>query len=260
MKPKHVMSRQEVVVHTGNILNSEHLKKRVNLGPQQELVDALKVALQSSEKQLSEDNRNKDLLECGDHSDRDAIPMGEDAREDLKITVKIFLTDVSKEAMRNAVAESLSKLKLTSIDLILLSVPSNKLSDFDEAWGELQALATTLAVQNIGVSDFSLKEFEVLFSASQVKPSVNQVNLESCCVIPPELSDFAKKNNVQLLTHNDPRVMLDQEAVKDILSSAAPALKAEEYSASWLVRYTAMIKLRGVVTSRGFIFSIQKQK
>ena len=51
-----------------------------------QLVDALKVALQSSEKQLSEDNRNKDLLECGDHSDRDAIPMGEDAREDLKIT------------------------------------------------------------------------------------------------------------------------------------------------------------------------------
>ena len=85
------------------------------------------------------------------------------------VAVKIFLTDVSKEAMRNAVAESLSKLKLTSIDLLLLSVPSNKLSDFDEAWSELQALATTPAVQNIGVSDFDLEEFEVLFSASQVK-------------------------------------------------------------------------------------------
>ena len=52
--------------------------------------------------------------------------------------------------------------------------------------------------------------------------------------------------------------MMDQEAVKDILSSAAPDLKAEEYSASWLVQYTTMIKLRGVVTSRGLIFSMQK--
>ena len=49
-------------------------------------MDALKVALRSSEKQLSEDNRNKRLLECGDHSDKGAIPMDQDAREDLKIT------------------------------------------------------------------------------------------------------------------------------------------------------------------------------
>ena len=53
-----------------------------------QLVDALKEASRytSSEKQLSADNRNKCLLECRDHSDRDAIPMGGDAREDLIIT------------------------------------------------------------------------------------------------------------------------------------------------------------------------------
>ena len=51
-----------------------------------QLVDALKVALRKSEKQLNGDNGKRCLPECGDHSDRDAIPMGEDARDNLKIT------------------------------------------------------------------------------------------------------------------------------------------------------------------------------
>ena len=38
----------------------------------------------------------------------------------------------------------------------------------------------------------------------QVKPSINQVNLDSCCVMPPELVEFAKECDIQLLTHSDP--------------------------------------------------------
>lgn len=37
----------------------------------------------------------------------------------------------------------------------------------------------------------------------QVKPSSNQVNLASCCVMPPDLTAFAKEFDIQLLTHND---------------------------------------------------------
>jgi len=38
----------------------------------------------------------------------------------------------------------------------------------------------------------------------QVKPSINQVNLTTCCVIPQDLKDFANENDIELLTHNDP--------------------------------------------------------
>lgn len=38
----------------------------------------------------------------------------------------------------------------------------------------------------------------------QVKPSIIQINLSSCCVVPPALQEFTKQNDVQLLTHNDP--------------------------------------------------------
>lgn len=37
----------------------------------------------------------------------------------------------------------------------------------------------------------------------QVKPSSNQVNLASCCVMPPDLTAFAKEFDIQLLTHSD---------------------------------------------------------
>ena len=39
----------------------------------------------------------------------------------------------------------------------------------------------------------------------QVKPNSNQVNLASCCVMPPDLTAFAKQFDIQLLTHNDPK-------------------------------------------------------
>lgn len=52
-------------------------------------------------------------------------------------------------------------------------------------------------------SDFYFKF--VLFHAMQIKPSSNQVNLASCCVMPPDLTAFAKEFDIQLLTHNDPK-------------------------------------------------------
>lgn len=44
-----------------------------------------------------------------------------------------------------------------------------------------------------------------VFCYFQVKPSSNQVNLASCCVMPPDLTAFAKQFDIQLLTHNDPK-------------------------------------------------------
>ena len=43
----------------------------------------------------------------------------------------------------------------------------------------------------------------------QVKPSINQVNLDSCCVMPKDLVEYAKINDIVLLTHNDPQSKFD---------------------------------------------------
>lgn len=44
----------------------------------------------------------------------------------------------------------------------------------------------------------------MFFYINQVKPSVAQVNLDVCCVVPPEMQEFTKDHEIQLLTHNDP--------------------------------------------------------
>lgn len=148
--------------------------------------------------------------------------------------------DVTKESLTSAVNASLQHLQIKSIDLLLLSFPSNEYDDYKHVWTVLEDYVKSGAVESIGVSDFDLPDFQKLYESAtvsneglqgfsssgflcrchksrifftsinrflpwQVKPSVDQVNLESCCVIPPELSDYAKKHGLQLLTHNDPR-------------------------------------------------------
>ena len=54
------------------------------------------------------------------------------------------------------------------------------------------------------------KEFNWLFGLIvfvwfQTKPVINQVNLDSCCVMPKDLVEYAELNDIQLLTHNDPK-------------------------------------------------------
>ncbi len=44
----------------------------------------------------------------------------------------------------------------------------------------------------------------ICFFGVKVKPLIAQVNLVSCCVMPPLLVSYAKEHDVQLLTHNDP--------------------------------------------------------
>ena len=39
----------------------------------------------------------------------------------------------------------------------------------------------------------------------QVKPCIVQINLAICCVVPPDLQEYAKENDILLLTHNDTR-------------------------------------------------------
>ena len=43
------------------------------------------------------------------------------------------------------------------------------------------------------------------FCCDQVKPCVAQINMNTCCTVPPEMQEFAKEHDIQLLTHNDPQ-------------------------------------------------------
>lgn len=82
--------------------------------------------------------------------------------------VKIFLTEASKESVSRAVRASLQHLQVKTIDLLLVSVPSNAFGDLEETWRTLEDLVKSGSAESIGVSDFNFTELEKLFKEANV--------------------------------------------------------------------------------------------
>ena len=65
-------------------------------------------------------------------------------------------------------------------------------------------------VNTFGLCDLETDVFFQLFEDSTIKPKSFQVNLKSCCVVPPKLQEFSKEKGVKLHTHADPPSVLGQ--------------------------------------------------
>lgn len=95
-------------------------------------------------------------------------------------------------------------------------------------WKILEEFVKRGQIINVGVSDIETETFIQLYDAAevgelnndkqlgiclkynfkfisidQVKPSINQINLSACCVVPKDLQDFCKERDIRILTHND---------------------------------------------------------
>ena len=138
------------------------------------------------------------------------IPSAE--RQTFRITVKLFLFDdcsLECPTLKNGVDIVLKQLGIETIDSLVISLPhrANKLTldDIKPFWECAEQVVTEGKTTQLGISDLDTNQLIQLFEwAEKTKPMTNHINLESCCVIPEEMSAYAKKNNIQLLTHNDP--------------------------------------------------------
>lgn len=71
-------------------------------------------------------------------------------------------------------------------------------------WQGLEKFVKDRRILQIGLSDIEEATFRALHEWASVKPHIIQINLATCCVVPPTLQAFCKENDVQLLTHSDP--------------------------------------------------------
>jgi len=124
----------------------------------------------------------------------DRIKAGKLSRKDIFITSKIPSVCLKKDDALQSAQESLSKLCITSIDMLLIHHPwgqvkekSSDLSpmimsdgsgrrvisdvDFVETWSALEDLVKDGFAQNIGVSNFTIPQILRIFSNSKVRPS-----------------------------------------------------------------------------------------
>lgn len=93
-------------------------------------------------------------------------------RNELFITTKVWIEHYGYEECRKSVLESLRKLQLDYIDLMLLHQP---FADYYGAWRALEELYAEGKLRAIGVSNFYPDRLVDLCSFSRIKPMVNQV-------------------------------------------------------------------------------------
>ncbi|GFQ92947.1 glutamate--cysteine ligase regulatory subunit [Trichonephila clavata] len=257
MLPEKVNS---VVVNTGNLINSKELKKKAMQTPTEEVFDSISTTFHSWLENLQE-NDVEDLTSIFCVSPN-AIKVNGSDRADLKISVKIFLEDYNCENLKASIQEVMNALDISVIDSLILALPppSNEekfnLEKMKPLWTELENFLLQGKCVTLGMSDLDTPELAELYEWTEIKPSVNQVNIESCCVMPPELIAFAKEHDIQLLTHNDSRVLLPNKMLHKILE---PAVRTpEDWKISWIVRYSIIVKCRGIIQNKGYLMHTVK--
>jgi len=151
-----------------------------------------------------------------------------------------------------------------------------------EAWATLEKLHDEGVVKKLGIAELGHDRLKALLDRTTVPPSVDQINLRDCCSVPKELMALAKSSSVELLVHNDCPNILPRGTTRDLLAQgpngagvlAEPTKTGEkrkslhgeeskngnmmkqglkgEVQPQWVVKYTAVVKNRGVVENKGY--------
>ena len=93
-------------------------------------------------------------------------------RDELFITSKLWIADMSEEKAKAAVQLSLNKLGLDYIDLYLIHQP---FGDVFGAWRGLESMYDNGKLKAIGISNFNTVQAYDLHFNARIKPAVNQI-------------------------------------------------------------------------------------
>ncbi|KAI7978175.1 hypothetical protein EIK77_009715 [Talaromyces pinophilus] len=224
-------------------------------------------------------------------------------RDQYDITVKLFylpgIPASRRQAhTRDAIDLVLKELHVESIDLLIVSFPGVSFdaedeeteADDDEAgsrtgseskagsdsteqaddfesmvktWHALETLAENGKIAQLGVAEFGTERLARFIQQTTVKPSVDQINVKDCCVVPKSLILYAKQEKIRLLTHNDCTNILPRGTTRELLGSgkdSAGVLASTpgavdlqgDIEPQWVVKYTAVVKDRGVIENKGY--------
>jgi diketogulonate reductase-like aldo/keto reductase len=95
-------------------------------------------------------------------------------RAELFVTTKIWVENASYEGVMASFEQSLSRLALDYVDLMLLHQPYN---DVYGAWRAMEELQAAGKIRAIGVSNFGVDRAIDLAAFNQVTPQVNQIEI-----------------------------------------------------------------------------------
>lgn len=240
------------IVNTGNILSINDITKNPGQNPAEELAEVVKITLTEYQSNgYSPDDVEYNIRRKGDDL---ASKMSEHELTDLKIGIKLFLNTDKVAFLHESLKKAFAALNVNSVHNIIISFKSD---DREELFAKLQTIWKVLEnyvkdkkVQQIGIADIEEKIFRSIYEWSEVKPSIIQINLASCCVVPPTLQTYCKEHEILLLTHSDPTDILPVDVIESIFT--------KKLHLNWAVRYLVHIKCRGVLTTKGYLLSLSE--
>lgn len=77
-------------------------------------------------------------------------------------------------------------------------------SNFKVLWEKLREAKNDGKISQLGICDMDLDTIRDVFN-KEYDFTILQINISTCCVVPPELTAFCKERDIQLLTHSDPQ-------------------------------------------------------
>jgi glutamate--cysteine ligase regulatory subunit len=215
-------------------------------------------------------------------------------RPSYDITAKLFFLPSIPSSRRckhtlEAISLVLRELNVPSIDLLIVSYPGvsfdaddsgSEVSDDEtsahsdestsldaqvKTWRVLERLHEEGTIKQIGVAEFSSTRLETFLSQVKVPPSVDQINVRDCCVVPKPLIMYAKEHNIELLTHSDCSDILPPGTTRELLGPTGAGIIAAKPDADegepglkgdiepqWVIKYTAVVRDRGVIENKGY--------
>ena len=219
-------------------------------------------------------------------------------RSQYDITVKLFFLPGTSASERckhaqEAVDLVLRELHTPSIDLLIVSFPGVSFdADDDEeeedvhwnqgseghdigamtqTWKALEYLYEKGLAHQIGLSEFGTERLKRFLPTTKIKPSVDQINVKDCCVVPKPLILYAKQEKIELLTHNDCTNILPSGTIRELLGTSekgaglfvgageeSDGLKGD-IKPQWVVKYTAVVRDRGVIENKGYFAMAEVQ-
>ena len=218
-----------------------------------------------------------------------------EGRSQYDITAKLFFlptTDPLRRSLhaREAVSLVLKELHVPSIDLLIVSFSGitfdadddededgsedeepEHIDDMMETWRTLEELHYDHTVSQLGLAEFGSERLKKFIPQTKVRPSVDQINVRDCCVVPKSLILYAKQEKIELLTHNDCTNILPKGTLRELLGKGdkGAGLLADSLAGSsglkgevepqWVVKYTAVVRDRGVIENKGY-FAMAEMK
>ncbi|CAZ83774.1 unnamed protein product [Tuber melanosporum] len=191
-------------------------------------------------------------------------------REEYDVTVKLFYLPGVPSSSRcrhteEAVRLVCKELGISSIDLLIVSFPNisfdaededisseEDVSEWVRTYRTLEGLHSAKKISKIGLAEFGATRLSQLLPQTNVKPSVDQINVRDCCVVPKPLILYAKERGIELLTHNDCTDILPVDTLRQLVVDEFGLFRADaKLVPQWVVKYTAVIRSRGVVENKG---------